>query len=72
MGYLVTHPMLTAEDAGLLRRLHASGEDATALARVKELGANAVERVSTDQAWGPIDRCLRGPRRHLNWPWASG
>ena len=60
MGYLVTHLMLTAEDAGLLRRLHASAEDTTTLARVKELDAKAVERVSTDQAWGPIDRCLRG------------
>ncbi len=60
MGYLVAHLMLTAEDAGMLRRLHASGGDTAVLARVRELGAGAVERLSTDQAWGPIDLCLRG------------
>ena len=37
VGYLVTHLMLTAEDAGTLRRWHASGEDTAVLARVKEL-----------------------------------
>ncbi|MGH3149489.1 MAG: DUF1877 family protein [Streptosporangiaceae bacterium] len=60
MSYPVTHLALTAEDAGLLRRWHASGEDAAVLARVRELAASSVARVSTDQAWEPIRRCLAG------------
>ena len=55
VSYPVTHFALTAEDAGLLRRWHASGEDATVLARVRELAASSASaRVSTDQEWEPI------------------
>ena len=63
MSYLVAHFMLTAGDADRLRRLHAAGEDPAVLARVRELGAGAGERLSTDQAWPPIDLCLRGYHR---------
>ena len=63
MSCLVTHFMLTSEDADGLRRLHAAGEDTAVLARVRELGAGAGERLSTDQAWQPIDLCLRGYHR---------
>jgi hypothetical protein len=59
----VTHFTLTAEDADTLRRLHASGAETAVLARTRELDAGAVERISTDQAWGPIDLCLRGYHR---------
>jgi hypothetical protein len=60
VGYPVTHLALTGEDAALLRRWHASGEDAAVLARVRELAAGSVARVSTDQAWEMIRRCLVG------------
>jgi hypothetical protein len=60
VGYPVTHIALTGEDAGLLRRWHASDEDAAVLTRVRELAAGSVARVSTDQAWEPIRRCLVG------------
>ena len=60
MGYPVTHLALTGEDASLLRRWHAAGEDAAVLARVRELAASSAARVSTDQAWEPIRRCLVG------------
>src|ERR1700678_387333 len=58
--YTVTHLMLTAEDADTLRRLHASGEETAVLTRARGLDAGAAERLSTDQAWEPIDLCLRG------------
>ncbi|HEY1625930.1 MAG TPA: DUF1877 family protein [Streptosporangiaceae bacterium] len=60
MSYPVTHLTLTAEDAGTLRRLHASGAEVAVLARARELSAGAVERFTTDRAWEPIDLCLRG------------
>jgi hypothetical protein len=63
VSYPVTHLALTAEDADTLRRLHASGEETAVLARARELDAAAVERVSTDAAWDPIDLCLRGYHR---------
>jgi hypothetical protein len=61
--YTVTHLMLTAEDADTLRRLHASGEETAVLTRARGLDAGAAERLSTDQAWEPIDLCLRGYHR---------
>jgi hypothetical protein len=63
VSYPVTHLMLTAEDADALRRLHASGAEMAVLARARELGVSEVERLSTDQAWEPIDLCLRGYHR---------
>ena len=63
MTYTVTHLMLTAEDADTLRRLHASGEETAVLTRARGLDAGAAERLSTDQAWEPIDLCLRGYHR---------
>jgi uncharacterized protein DUF1877 len=60
VSYRVTHLMLTDEDADALRNLHASGQDMAVLARVRELAAGVQEGLSTDQAWEPIDLCLRG------------
>ena len=60
MSYPVTHLTVTAEDAGGLRDLHAADEDTAVLARVRELVANAEERLSTGAAWEAIDSCLRG------------
>ena len=59
VGYLVTHLALTGEDAALLRRWHAFRRRMPPyLARVRELAASSAARVSTDQAWEPIRRCL--------------
>jgi hypothetical protein len=60
VSYPVTYLALTAEDAGLLRRWHASGAEATVLARVRDLAAGSAERLWVDQAWEPIRRCLVG------------
>jgi uncharacterized protein DUF1877 len=63
VSYPVTHFALTAEDADTVRRLHASGAETAVLARARELGAGAVEQISTDRAWGPIELSLRGRHR---------
>jgi hypothetical protein len=60
VSYPVTHVALTAEEASLLRRWHASGDDATVLARVRDLAISSAERLSIDQAWEPIRRCMVG------------
>jgi Domain of unknown function (DUF1877) len=60
VSYPVTHVALTAQDADMLRRLHASGEEATVLARARDLATSTVERLSVDQAWEPIRRCMVG------------
>ena len=46
MSYPVTYLALAAEDAGLLRRWHESGQEATVLARVRKLATSpAVNRL---------------------------
>jgi hypothetical protein len=60
MSYPVTHLMLSAEEAGELRRLHASGEEAAVLSRVRELGTSPAEILSIDRTWEPMRRCLVG------------
>lgn len=60
MSYPVTLLALTAEDAGLLRYLHAAGDDAGVLARVRELTASSAEQLTIHREWEPIRRCLVG------------
>jgi hypothetical protein len=63
VSYPVTHVSLDAADAAALHDLHAAGQDMSVLARAKELAAGAEWRVSTDDAWPPIELCLRRDHR---------
>jgi hypothetical protein len=56
VSYPVTPLALTAEDAGMLRGWHASGENAAVLARVREMMASSAEQLS-------LEPCSPKPRR---------
>ena len=60
MSYPVAYLALAAEEAGLLRRWHESGAEAAVLARVRELATSSAERLSIEQEWEPIRRCMVG------------
>ena len=63
VSYPVTHVALEAAEAAALHDLHAAGQDMSVLARARELAAGAEWRVSTDDAWAPIELCLRRDHR---------
>jgi hypothetical protein len=58
VSYPVTYVALNPAEASRLRERHGAGDDLAVLARARELAVSGEWRVSTDEAWPAIRRCL--------------